>query len=106
MLGNPTACPHGNQIPGSKHQSVILTPLNTIKVGDSFIIVRISEELEETAGVLDILETNEMFPGRQGVITSREKDGETSLLMSESASPNSTVVSSFIGSRLLVTSRK
>ena len=106
MLGNPTACPHGNQIPGSKHQSVMLTPLNTIKVGDSFIIVRISEELEETAGVLDILETNEMFPGRQGVITSRAKDGETSLLMSESASPNSTVVSSFIGSRLLVTSRK
>jgi len=106
MLGNPTVCPHGNPIPGSNHQSVMLSPLNTIKVGDSFIIARISEELEEAAGVLDILETSEMFPGRHGVITSRAIDGETSLLMGDSASQNPTVVSPFIGSRLLVTSNK
>jgi hypothetical protein len=47
-----------------------------------------------------------MFPGRHGVITSRAIDGETSLLMGDSASQNPTVVSPFIGSRLLVTSNK
>ena len=68
--------------------------------------MRISEELEETAGVLDSLESNQMFPGREGVVTNKTKDGEISLLMNESGSQDSLTISSFIGSRLLVTSRK
>ncbi|MGA0765816.1 MAG: metal-dependent transcriptional regulator, partial [Ilumatobacteraceae bacterium] len=31
MLGNPTACPHGNPMPGSAHHNMLLTPLNTIE---------------------------------------------------------------------------
>ena len=106
MLGHPTACPHGNRIPGSNYQSVPFTKLSDLEIGKSFIIVRISEELEETAGVLDSLESNQMFPGREGVVTNKTKDGEISLLMNESGSQDSLTISSFIGSRLLVTSRK
>jgi DtxR family Mn-dependent transcriptional regulator len=106
MLGHPTACPHGNPIPGSNYQSVSFMKLCDLDIGKSFIIVRISEELEETAGVLDSLESNQMFPGREGVVTNKTKDGEISLLMNESGSQDSLTISSFIGSRLLVTSRK
>lgn len=106
MLGHPTACPHGNPIPGSNYQSVPFTKLSNLEIGKSFIIVRISEELEETAGVLDSLEANRMFPGREGVVTNKSKDGEISFLMNESGSQDSVTVSSFIGSRLLVTTRQ
>jgi len=106
MLGHPTACPHGNPIPGSNYQSVSFMKLCDLEIGKSFIILRISEELEETAGVLDSLESNQMFPGREGVVTNNTKDGEISLMMNESGSQDSVTISSFIGSRLLVTSRK
>jgi len=106
MLGHPTACPHGNPIPGSNYQSVPFTKLSNLEIGKSFIIVRISEELEETAGVLDSLEANRMFPGREGVVTNKSKDGEISFLMNESGSQDPVTVSPFIGSRLLVTTRQ
>ena len=106
MLGYPTACPHGNPIPGSNYQSVPFMKLSDIEIGKSFIIVRISEELEETANVLDSLEANQMFPGRQGVVTNKSKDGEISFLMNESGSQDSVTIGSFIGSRLLVTTRQ
>jgi hypothetical protein len=85
---------------------VPFTKLSNLEIGKSFIIVRISEELEETAGVLDSLEANQMFPGREGVVTNKTKDGEISFLMNESSSRDSVTVSSFIGSRLLVTTRQ
>lgn len=106
MLGNPTACPHGNPIPGSGHRNALLTPLNTIEVGDSFIVVRISEELEETAGALDSLEANKMFPGRTGTVADRGSDGSVRVLMSDSANYVPTAIDSFISSRLLVTTKK
>ncbi len=106
MLGNPTTCPHGNPIPGSGHRSNLLTPLNTIEVGDSFTVVRISEELEETAGVLDTLEANKMFPGRSGTVTNRGSDGCVNVLMSDSANSAPTLIDSFISGRLLVTTNK
>ena len=106
MLGNPTACPHGNPILGSAYPTTLLSPLNTIKVGDSFVVVRISEEIEEAAGALDTLEANKLFPGRSGTVTNKSEDGGVSVLMSDSAKATPTVINSFISSRLLVTAQK
>ena len=106
MLGSPTACPHGNPIPGSGHHNMLLTPLNTIEVGDSFTVVRISEELEETVGALDTLEANKMFPGRVGTVSNRSNDGAVSVTMSDSAQSAPTAIDSFISSRLLVSNNK
>ncbi|MFZ9636707.1 MAG: hypothetical protein ACO3A0_02195 [Ilumatobacteraceae bacterium] len=106
MLGNPTACPHGNPMPGSAHHNMLLTPLNTIEIGDSFTVVRISEELEETAGALDTLEANKMFPGKVGTISNRSNDGAVSVTMSDSAQSAPTAIDSFISSRLLVSTKK
>ena len=105
MLGNPTACPHGNPIPGSGHRNMLLTPLNTIEIGDSFTVVRISEELEETVGALDMLEANKIFPGKVGTISNRSNDGAVSVTMSESAQSAPTAIDSFISSRLLVSTK-
>lgn len=105
MLGNPTMCPHGNPIPGSNYQSVSLTPLNTINPGDSFTVMRISEELEESDGTLDELQTSEMFPGRVGTVTSHS-NGVVSVMMAGSSENSEMVLSPFISSRLLVTSQK
>ena len=102
MLGNPTACPHGNPIPGSAYSTTLLSPLNTIEVGDSFVVVRISEEIEEAAGALDTLEANKLFPGRSGTVTNKSEDGGVSVLMSDSANAVPTVINSFISGRLLV----
>ena len=85
---------------------MLLTPLNTIEVGGSFTVVRISEELEETAGALDTLEANRMFPGKVGTIFSRSNDGAVSVLMSDSAQSAPTAIDSFISSRLLVSTKK
>ena len=106
MLGNPTACPHGNPMPGSAHHNMLLTPLNTIEIGDSFTVVRISEELEETAGALDTLEANKMFPGKVRTISNRSNDGAVSVTMSDSAQSAPTAIDSFISSRLLVSTKK
>ncbi len=105
MLGNPTACPHGNPIPGSHHHKMVLTPLNTIDLNGSFTVVRISEELEETTGALDTLEANQIYPGRVGKITAHNDDGSVSVLMTESSDSKPTSIDRFISSRLLVTSK-
>ena len=68
--------------------------------------MRISEELEETAGVLDMLEANKMFPGRTGTVANRSSDGGVSVLMSDSATSAPSVIDSFISGRLLVTTKK
>lgn len=104
MLGNPTACPHGNPIPGSDYKKMLLTPLNTIDVGSSFTVVRISEELEETEGALDRLQADAIVPGRVGTVKRLGNDG-VSVVMTES-NGNETLVDSFISSRLLVTTKK
>lgn len=106
MLGNPTACPHGNPIPGTGHRNDLLTPLNTIEVGDSFTVVRISEELEETAGVLDILESIQMFPGRNGKVAGRTDDGGVSVVMSDAANSAPALLEPNISDRLLVVTTK
>ncbi|MBM3805998.1 MAG: metal-dependent transcriptional regulator [Actinobacteria bacterium] len=105
MLGNPTACPHGNPIPGSDYRKMLLTPLNTIDAGSSFTVVRISEELEETDGALDRLQADEIVPGRVGTVKRVGPDGVT-VVMADSSSSTETLVDSFISSRLLVTTQK
>ena len=75
VLGQPTTCPHGNPIPGADYQSPDTTPLSEVAVGSEFTINRIPEELEFTTGLLEFLESNELLPGRQGVLTAMSPDG-------------------------------
>ena len=75
LLGEPTTCPHGNPIPGSRYVATDATPLSRQLVGDRFTVRRIPEELEFTPGLLEFLEASSLRPGCSGVITAASPDG-------------------------------
>ncbi|NQV96858.1 MAG: metal-dependent transcriptional regulator [Acidimicrobiaceae bacterium] len=106
MLGHPTACPHGNPIPGTSHDSDVLTPLNAVSVGAEFTVVRIPEELEEAEGILDVLQNNEIIPGRSGKIINRQVDGPVTVRIMDSIFDHDVDIDLFTSSRLLVTLTK
>ena len=106
MLGHPTACPHGNPIPGSSYRSDVLTPLNAVSVGAEFTVVRIPEELEEAEGILDVLQSNEIIPGRSGKVIGRQDDGPVTLRIMDSILDQEVSIDLFTSSRLLVTLTK
>ncbi|MFA5565010.1 MAG: metal-dependent transcriptional regulator [Acidimicrobiia bacterium] len=100
VLGDPTTCPHGNPIPGSgyvEHPNTVT--LDSIDVGDSFTVRRITEELEFTDGLLDFLEGASVMPGHAGVVRSIAPDGTT--IVEIEGDPVG--IGAFVGARILVT---
>jgi DtxR family Mn-dependent transcriptional regulator len=79
VLGEPTTCPHGNPIPGSKYEPEPSVPLADLAVGDGFTVQRITEELEFAPGLLDYLEDAALRPGTHGMITASSPDGTTTV---------------------------
>ncbi|MCY3786782.1 MAG: metal-dependent transcriptional regulator [bacterium] len=79
LLGRPTTCPHGNPIPGSGYSPPESVALCDVETGASFVVSRITEELEFVDGVLDFLEDSSMCPGNSGVVTSNSPDGSTTV---------------------------
>ncbi len=75
MLGSPTTCPHGNPIPGSGYSPPESVALSEVETGDTFVVSRITEELEFVEGVLDFLEDSSVCPGNSGVVTAKSPDG-------------------------------
>ncbi len=79
LLGGPTTCPHGNPIPGSGYSPPESVALSEVEAGGSFVVSRITEELEFVDGVLDFLEDSSVCPGNSGVVTSSAPDGSTTV---------------------------
>lgn len=75
LLGSPTTCPHGNPIPGSAYIEPDASPLASVDVGHSFVVSRITEELEFTPGLLEYLEESALVPGADGTVTAVSPDG-------------------------------
>jgi DtxR family transcriptional regulator, iron-dependent repressor len=98
VLDNPTTCPHGNPIPGSKYAPPDTVPLSNMAVGASFTVIRIPEELEFTPGLLEFLEGASVQPGRQGVVTATSPDGTTTVEIDGSH----VGIGSFASARILV----
>jgi DtxR family Mn-dependent transcriptional regulator len=79
LLGDPTTCPHGNPIPGSKYAAPVAVTLDQLAVGDQFKVSRIPEELEFAPGILEFLESSSLVPGREGTVTAASPDGTTTV---------------------------
>ena len=79
VLDNPTTCPHGNPIPGSKYAAPDTVALSNLAVGAPFTVSRIPEELEFTPGLLEFLEDAAIQPGHSGVVTASSPDGTTTV---------------------------
>ncbi|QGG93651.1 metal-dependent transcriptional regulator [Actinomarinicola tropica] len=76
VLGEPTTCPHGNPIPGSAYVAdPATTTLDTVEVGATFTVRRITEELEFTDGLLEFLEQSSVVPGSVGTVAAVGPDG-------------------------------
>ena len=77
VLGRPQTCPHGNPIPDSPNEQEILSapPITQVKVGESFVLTRITEEGEETDGLLNFIYSNAVELGDQFIITGRTEQG-------------------------------
>ncbi len=99
VLGSPTTCPHGNPIPGSLYDAPATVALVDVKVGDSFTVTRIPEELEFAPGLLDFLEEANFLPGQSGSITASSPDGTITVEIAG----RHVGVGSFASSRILVT---
>ena len=81
ILGDPTTCPHGNPIPGSGYSAPETVQLADMLEGRQFLITRIPEELEFTAGLLEFLESASMTPGHRGAITAVSPDGTVTVVV-------------------------
>jgi len=80
----PRTCPHGNPFPGAEGEEdlvraarIIDAPLNT-----ELKLIRITEEGESREGLLPFCHSQNLYPGKKLVITSRE-EGELRGLMDE-----------------------
>jgi DtxR family Mn-dependent transcriptional regulator len=79
VLGNPTTCPHGNPIPGSRYLATLVMRLVDVAPGRGFTVDRIPEELEFTPGLLEFLETAEIHPGKSGMVSATSPDGSVTV---------------------------
>jgi len=69
-LSNPQTCPHGNPIPGAGYKPPRMKPIANMAPGEDLRLERISEELEQDAEIMGLLDRSGMRPGAR--ITRRE----------------------------------
>ena len=63
-LGRPTTCPHGNPIPADNVLPPLRgVPLNTVAVGATAVVERISEEADRLPGLMEYLDRAGIKPG-------------------------------------------
>ncbi len=62
-LGRPMTCPHGNPLPGVPLPPPSRRSLRQVKPGEVVVMERITEEGEEDAELLDLLERHGIRPG-------------------------------------------
>ena len=99
LLGEPTTCPHGNPIPGSRYEAPDSVRLADLGVGEHFTVARIPEELEFAPGLLEFLENSDILPGNTGYVRAASPDGT----MTVEINGSSVGVGSFASTRILVT---
>lgn len=99
VLGSPSTCPHGNPIPGADYVAPHAVRLVEVPLGRRFVVSRIPEELEFTAGMLDFLESTRLMPGTGGVVASAGPDGAVVVDIDGTA----VTLDQFASSRILVT---
>ena len=98
LLDNPTTCPHGNPIPGSRYEAPDAIALRELGVGGAFTVSRIPEELEFTPGLLEFLESSDILPGNAGVVEASSPDGTVTVRIGDRV----VGVGAFASARILV----
>ncbi len=77
LLGDPSTCPHGNPIPGSRREARLCDAyaLAEAEMGAEIRLARISEEVEMDIDSLAYLDAHRFVPGATATVVSRAPDG-------------------------------
>lgn len=76
LLGDPTTCPHGNPIPGTKRQASRQPVVSLSKAEPGKVTVaRISEKLELSDEALQMVANARLIPGSTATVVSSGPDG-------------------------------
>jgi DtxR family transcriptional regulator, Mn-dependent transcriptional regulator len=76
LLGDPTTCPHGNPIPGTKREASRQPVISLVKAAPGQItVVRISEKLELSDDALRLVADAHLIPGSTATIVRTGPEG-------------------------------
>lgn len=75
VMDDPKTCPHGNPIPGAGYKPPSMKPMANMEVGESWILERISEELELDAEMMGYLDASGLRPGAEIALEIRDPHG-------------------------------
>jgi DtxR family Mn-dependent transcriptional regulator len=68
-LEDPRFCPHGNPLPGFEDEAENWVALSSLSQGETAVVRRIQENLEEDYDILSFLESKGVVPGAQFQVT-------------------------------------
>ena len=83
LLGNPSTCPHGNPVPGTKGPRRELTALAESRPGDHVRLERVTEQVEVDMESLTYLDAHGFIPGTDAEVANRAADGTLTLQLDE-----------------------
>src|SRR5438477_3216214 len=83
LLGNPSTCPHGNPIPGTKAPRRELTVLAELQPGDRVRLERVTEQVEVDMDSLTYLDSHGFVPGTDAEVSGRAADGTLTLTLED-----------------------
>jgi DtxR family Mn-dependent transcriptional regulator len=75
LLGDPSTCPHGNPIPGSRRTGGRVPTVQLSEADGAVTVARISEKLELSDDSLKLLSAARMIPGAAAKVVERGGDG-------------------------------
>ena len=98
LLDDPSTCPHGNPIPGSKPSLVRMVALSDAEPGDNVRLERVTESVEIDNASMAYLHEHNFITGSVAKVTAKAPDGSLSLRVGR----ETVVVGGLLGSNLYV----
>ncbi len=98
LLDDPSTCPHGNPIPGTKQSGPPVVQLSSAKPGDQVMLHRVTETVELDDVSMTYLSDNGFITGSSARVAAKAPDGSLSLTVGT----NTVVLGSSLGENLFV----
>ena len=79
ILDDPSTCPHGNPIPGTKANGIVVFALSDAALGDEIRLERVTETVEMDNDAMAYLAGSNFITGSIGKVRTKAPDGTMSL---------------------------
>ncbi len=81
ILDDPSTCPHGNPIPGTKSKGIAVFALSEAQPGDEVRLERVTETVEMDSGAMTYLADSAFITGSVGRVRTKAPDGTMSVVV-------------------------